>query len=216
MLFCSAENLVRKATQEGHYCASPVWSLVVRGFLRWRTDASQEKRNRLLHDLQMMVVLLHQTSGTIEELRVRLVTSRIYGIIRRQVFVAWHKSVEHKFALQIASATLAVNADDLSRGSRTPSLAGDHSSRPRTHSEQYSRPSSRPNSSRMHLPPSVGSPQMQMLALGSDGGGTPTSNHPRRGGGIPSAPTSARSREALVRQLQQARESLAQPRRTAD
>lgn len=240
MLLASAANTVQHATYEGH-CASPIWPLVIRGFLLWRCIASMDKRSRLRNDLEMMVILLQQTSGTIEELRVRLVSVRIYGIIRRQVFTAWHKVVEDKYASQIASATY-----DRSRGSRTPSrtpsVVGDvPSSRPGTPSDTSYQPlprgppsrprtpsiaglmgdpgrvSSRPNSGRSS---SKGVPVPLALTNDSLGGSASTASPPARRAsgsglpsGIPSPPSAAGSREALVRQLQQAREALTLPRR---
>merc|ERR1719487_2890570 len=123
MLYQSAANTAvtfESAASLGH-CAAPVWSLVIRGFLLWSYCSSQERRAQLKDDLQMMVMLLQQTSGTIEELRVRLVTVRMYGLIRRQVFVAWRKFIEDKYARQIANATYSANSsvsqqgDDLGR-----------------------------------------------------------------------------------------------------
>jgi len=185
----------------------------------------------------MMVELLQHTSSTIEELRGRLIMVRIYGIIRRQVFSAWHAFVEEKYAKQIANATSSVRrsielqADNISMASsqkgslvgpesrpRSPSVSIgqvllDHPSRSRTPSivgsaGEASRPTSRPSSARA-----------QLLAISNDVQAAVRQTPPRRGGsssGLPIAPSppSASSREALVRQLQQARDALSKSKRS--
>jgi len=251
-LVASAASIAQNAVQGGS-CGSPVWSLIIRGFLLWRCITSQGKREGLKDDLQMMVMLLQQTSVTIEQLRVRLMGVRIHGIIRRQVFTAWHHMVEERYARQIASATQSVSSTIqlqeeilLSRGvskeslpSRTPSVIGDSSSRPRTpnlsapfgdprrqqtpsvagSADNSSRPPSRQNSKGHSWPTAKA-----VLAIGNDdkqgtakrGGGAVPSTPPLPSGPVasPSAPSSAAaSRDQLVRQLQQAREALHQPRR---
>merc|ERR1719272_1848810 len=74
----------------------------------------------------MMVNLLQESSATIEKLRVRLLLVRIFGMIRRQIFIAWQKAVEAKYARQIANATQAASysiqqqADDITRPLEIP------------------------------------------------------------------------------------------------
>jgi hypothetical protein len=95
--------------KEDGYCRSPVWRFLSRGFLLWRKHAADQRRGKLTSDLQMMVTLLKQASGTIEDLRIRLLLVRIFGLIRRQVFLAWRKIVEAEHARQIAEAAQATS-----------------------------------------------------------------------------------------------------------
>jgi hypothetical protein len=95
--------------KEDGYCKAPSWAIVTRGFLRWRTWSVEERRYRLRDDLKMMVGLLQTASVTIEELRIRLLLVRIFGLCRRQVFLAWRRVVEAEHARQIAEAAQIAN-----------------------------------------------------------------------------------------------------------
>jgi hypothetical protein len=114
----SSENL-----REDGYCKSPAWRIVARGFLLWHRHSADQRRGKLTSDLRMMVTLLQQASGTIEDLRIRLLLVRVFGLIRRQVFVAWRKIIENQHAREISEAAQAASRSLRQESSR--SIAAD-------------------------------------------------------------------------------------------
>jgi len=64
------------------------WCLVC-----WKASTLFQLRLKLLQDGDMMVALLHDSSATIEALRLRLLSVRIYGAVRRKVLETWRQLV---------------------------------------------------------------------------------------------------------------------------
>eukprot|EP00928_Gymnodinium_smaydae_P049545 TRINITY_DN3326_c0_g1_i1.p1 TRINITY_DN3326_c0_g1~~TRINITY_DN3326_c0_g1_i1.p1 ORF type:complete len:1215 (-),score=145.55 TRINITY_DN3326_c0_g1_i1:47-3691(-) len=59
----------------------------------WRETVLQRRCMRLQEDSSTMVVLLDTTSATIQDLRCRLLSMRIYGSARRRILEAWRLEV---------------------------------------------------------------------------------------------------------------------------
>jgi len=58
-------------------------------FSTWKDMRACLKIARLREDMGMMASLLQKTSSTIDALRVRLLSTRIYGMARRKILEAW-------------------------------------------------------------------------------------------------------------------------------
>jgi hypothetical protein len=194
-------------------------------FFAWKSFMALEhslkgtKGGRLSSDLQMLVGLLEQSSSTIEELRVRLLLVRIFGLIRRQVFMSWLHVVDAKHARQLAHTTQSPNYS-IQQQAYLENVALGRVSSSAALSESAADDQTFAGRSQ-GIPPLPSSDSASARYRGNSGGipqiafgdsphlGSPMVPKPES---ERSAGSATKSREALVRQLQQAREALAQPR----
>merc|ERR1719219_2388129 len=65
--------------------------LRAKSFGLWRLQAYERRLQHLRQDLHTMAPLLQQASGTIDRLKLRLLSMRIYGVCRRRVIDAWQE-----------------------------------------------------------------------------------------------------------------------------
>merc|ERR1712150_189236 len=68
-------------------------ALRAKSFGLWRLQAHERRLQHMKQDLHTMAPLLQQASGTIDRLKLRLLSMRIYGVCRRRVIAAWQEMV---------------------------------------------------------------------------------------------------------------------------